>query len=185
MSRSRTPAYGQSPYDRLVTVRIRFATPADYAAVETVENAADRLLIDWLLPDQWPPAPSGASRASEPGYVLVAEATDTGAVVGFVHVIESDKIAHLEQLSVLPEHSRRGYGRLLIDAAKEEARGRGYNRLTLRTYAHVPWNAPFYSRAGFVEEDPSTDFHRKLVHVEDSLKLARYGRRVQMVAVLK
>lgn len=168
-----------------MTARIRFATPADYAEVETIENAADRLLIDWLLPDQWPAAPSGGSRASEPGYVLVAEATDTGAVMGFVHVIESDKIAHLEQLSVLPEYGRRGYGRMLIDAAKEEARGRGHNRLTMRTYADVPWNAPFYSRVGFVEEDPSTDFHRKLVHVEDSLGLARYGRRVQMAAVLK
>jgi GNAT superfamily N-acetyltransferase len=168
-----------------VTVRIRFATPADYTAVETIENAADRLLIDWLLPDQWPPAPSGASRASGPGYVLVAEATDTGAVLGFVHVIESDKIAHLEQLSVLPEYSRRGYGRMLIDAATEEARERRHNRLTLRTYADIPWNAPFYSRVGFTEEAPSTDFHRKLVHVEDSLELARYGRRVQMIAVLE
>lgn len=177
-------AFGRS-YDQLVTARIRFATPADYAAVETIENAADRLLIDWLLPEQWPPAPSGASRASEPGYVLVAEAIDTGAVVGFVHVIESEKIAHLEQLSVLPEYSRRGCGRMLIDAAKEEARGGKHNRLTLRTYADIPWNAPFYSRAGFAEEAPSTDFHRKLVHVEDSLELARYGRRVQMVAVLE
>jgi GNAT superfamily N-acetyltransferase len=168
-----------------VPARIRFATAADYAAVESIENAADRLLIDWLLPEQWPPAPSGASRASEPGYVLVAEVTDTGTAVGFVHVIESDKIAHLEQLSVLPEYSRRGYGRMLIDAAKEEARKRRHNRLTLRTYADIPWNAPFYSRAGFAEEAPSTDFHRKLVHVEYSLELARYGRRVQMFAVLE
>jgi hypothetical protein len=74
---------------------------------------------------------------------------------------------------------------MLIDAAKKEARGRRHNRLTLRTYADIPWNAPFYSRAGFVEEAPSTDFHRKLVHVEDSLELAKYGRRVQMVAVLE
>lgn len=169
----------------MVTARIRFATPADYPAVERIENAADRLLIDWLLPEQWPPAPSGASRASEPGYILVAEVTDTGAVVGFAHVIESGEIAHLEQLSVLPEYSRRGYGRMMIDAAKEEARGRRHSRLTLRTYADIPWNAPFYSRAGFVEEEaPSTDFHRNLVRVEDSLGLARSGRRVQMVAVL-
>lgn len=178
-------AYERPPYDQLVTIRIRFVTAADYAAVETIENAADRLLIDRLLPEQWPPAPSGASRASEPGYVLVAEATDTGAAVGFVHVIEADKIAHLEQLSVLPEYSRRGYGRMLIDAAKKEARGRGYDRLTLRTYADIPWNGPFYSRAGFAEEAPSTDFHRKLIDVEGSLELARYGRRVQMAAVLE
>lgn len=169
----------------MTPARIRFATPADYAAVEAIENAADRLLIDWLLPEQWPLAPAGATRASEPGFLLVAEATDTDAVVGFVHVIESEKIAHPEQLSVSPEYSRRGYGRMLIDAAMEEARGRKHNRLTLRTYADIPCNAPFYSRAGFAEEAPSTDFHRKLVQVEDSLEFARYGRRVQMVAVLE
>lgn len=167
-----------------MTIRIRFATPADYAAVETIENAADQLLIDWLIPAQWPPGPSGASRASDPGFVLVAEATVAGAVVGFAHVIETDGIAHLEQLSVSPEHSRLGYGRMLIDAAKKEARGRGYDRLTLRTYADVPWNGPFYSRAGFAEEAPSTDFHRKLIDVEESLELARYGRRVQMAVAL-
>jgi GNAT superfamily N-acetyltransferase len=168
-----------------VTIRIRYAVPPDGPAVEMIENAADRLLTEWLLAEQWPAAPSGASRVSEPGYVLVAEAIETGDVVGFVHVIESDKIADLEQLSVLPEYGRRGYGRMLIDAATEQARGRGYDRLTLRTYADVPWNGPFYSRAGFAEETPTTDFHRQLVPVEENLGLASYGRRIQMVAMLE
>lgn len=66
----------------------------------------------------------------------------------------------------------------------DEARSRGYELLTLRTYADVPWNAPFYARVGFVETEPTTDFHKLLVEVEERLGLARYGRRVQMTAAL-
>jgi GNAT superfamily N-acetyltransferase len=107
-----------------------------------------------------------------------------GAVVGFVDVLERDQIAHLEQLSVLPEHGRRGHGRALVESAKNEARRRGYQWLSLRTYADVPWNGPFYARAGFVESKPATDFDRHLVEVEERLGLDRYGRRVQMTAAL-
>lgn len=168
-----------------MSVSIRRAAPNDYLAVESIENAADQLLIDRLSPDSWEPAPSGLSRAAEHGFVLVAEETETGAIVGFVHVLEGDGIAHLEQLSVLPQEGRRGYGRRLLEAAMNEARSRRYDRLTLRTYADVPWNAPFYARVGFVETEPTTDFHKRLVEVEERLGLTRYGRRVQMTAALR
>ena len=168
-----------------MSVSIRRAAPNDYLAVESIENAADQLLIDRLSPDSWEPAPSGLSRAAEHGFVLVAEETETGAIVGFVHVLEGDGIAHLEQLSVLPQEGRRGYGRRLLEAAMNEARSRRYDRLTLRTYADVPWNAPFSARVGFVETEPTTDFHKRLVEVEERLGLTRYGRRVQMTAALR
>ena len=69
-------------------------------------------------------------------------------------------------------------------AAMDEARRRGYERMTLRTYADVPWNAPFYARVGFVETEPTTDFHNLLVDVEERLGFAQLGRRVQMTAAL-
>ena len=168
-----------------MSVSIRRAVPNDYLALEAIENAADQLLIDRLSPESWEPAPSGSSRAAEPGFVLVAEESSTGTIVGFVHVLESGEIAHLEQISVLPQNGRRGYGRRLLEAAMDEARGRGYERMTLRTYADVPWNAPFYVRIGFVETEPTTDFHKSLVDVEERLGLGRYGRRVQMTAALR
>ena len=168
-----------------MSVSIRRAAPNDYLALESIENAADQLLIDRLNPESWEPAPSGLSRAAEHGFVLVAEKTETSTIVGFVHVVESDGIAHLEQLSVLPQEGRHGYGRRLLEAAMDEARSRAYERLTLRTYADVPWNAPFYARVGFVETEPTTDFHKLLVEVEERLGLARYGRRVQMTAALR
>lgn len=168
-----------------MSVSIRRAAPNDYLAVESIENAADQLLIDRLSPESWEPAPSGLSRAGAPGFVLVAEETETGTILGFAHVLESVGIAHLEQLSVLPQEGRRGYGRRLLEAAMDEARSRGHERLTLRTYADVPWNAPFYARVGFVETQPTTDFHKALIEVEERLALARYGRRVQMTAALR
>lgn len=167
-----------------MALRIRFATSVDEASIEAIENDADRILIDWLSPDQWPPAPSGASRASESGYLLVAEESSSHAVVGFVHVLEIDGLAHLEQMSVAPEHGLRGYGRLLLTAALDETRERGYDRISLRTYADVPWNAPFYARAGFAEVAPETEFHRSLIAIEQRLGLPGYGRRVQMTASL-
>lgn len=168
-----------------MSISIRHSTPNDYPALESIENSADQLLVERLRPDSWDPAPSGLARAEEPGFVLVAEETQTGAVVGFVHVLERDGIAHLEQVSVLPQHGRRGHGRRLVEAAMEEARHRGHDSLTLRTYADVPWNAPFYARLGFVETQPATDFHALLVDVEERLGLNRYGRRVQMTAALR
>jgi ribosomal protein S18 acetylase RimI-like enzyme len=160
---------------------VRLARSRDFDAIDKIENDADRLLINKLKPDDWATAPTGAARASEPGFILVV-GLDDGHVAGFVHVLEVDGICHLEQLSVAPEDARKGWGRALVEAAKVQAQKRGYHRISLRTYADVPWNAPFYASAGFVEEKPATQFHRSLVGIEGELGLDRYGRRVQMVA---
>lgn len=143
---------------------------------------ADAMLVDLLRPQVWEPAPPGASRLADRGFVLVADAD--GATVGFAHVLEIDGFAHLEQVSVDPVHARRGYGRALIEAAKAEARTRGHERLTLRTFADVPWNAPFYATCGFAESSSESGFHRRLAAHEEALGLTRLGRRVEMSAEL-
>lgn len=159
--------------------------------LEDIENDADALLRDLLDPPTWWPAPPGSSRAAEPGFLLVADVSDpegdsVGAVViaGFVHVLELDGHAHLEQLSVSPEHARCGYGRKLVEAAMAYARDRGHDRMSLRTFADVPWNAPFYERLGFVVTEPRTDLELMLVAHEMELGLDALGPRVQMTAKL-
>lgn len=62
-------------------------------------------------------------------------------VVGFV-----DGLPFVEQLSVRTGAMRRGIGRALLRHAIEWARR---EPLWLTTYWHVPWNRPFYERAGF------------------------------------
>lgn len=168
-----------------MSATVRLARPHDLAELERIENDADALLRELLDPPTWWPAPTGDERAAEPGFLLVVDAGEgEGEVAGFVHVLEADGQAHLEQVSVAPAHARRGYGRLLVEAAKEHARELGYARLTLRTFADVPWNAPFYARAGFVETQPDTDFLRLLVDHEAELGIDALGRRVQMTAEL-
>lgn len=174
MTRPGTPA----------SARIRHAEPGDLLVIEVIENAADAILIERVQPEHWEPAPSGAVRAAQPGFILIAVDNDDGSPIGFAHVLEIEGVAHLEQLSVLPTRGQRGYGRRLIEATLAEARNRGYDELALRTYADVPWNAPFYATCGFTETEPATDFHRRLVSMEDELALGRYGQRILMTVQL-
>lgn len=69
--------------------------------------------------------------------------------VGFFAIDMLGDVAYLEQLSVRPEHGRRGLGRALLESACERLGARGASDVWLTTYAHVPWNGPFYERCGF------------------------------------
>ncbi|WP_017792092.1 GNAT family N-acetyltransferase [Leucobacter salsicius] len=169
-----------------MSLTIRSAHATEFASLVSLEERADAILVEYLGATSWPNA--DPDRSAQLGFTLVAEmeGVDEGnsTLVGFAQVLLPDGLAHLEQLSVLPEHGRRGIGGALLEATVTEARGRGFAELTLRTYADVPWNAPFYARHGFVESDPDSDFHRMLVTAEARLGLERYGRRVQMTRVL-
>lgn len=131
--------------------------------------------VDWPAPD------SAWDRLTQPGAVLVGE-SHSGEVAGFAHLLEIDGLAHLEQVSVLPRFGRLGLGRMLVTATLAEAAARGHREVTLRTYADVPWNAPFYATCGFVETEPDAGFLRGLLDVEERLGLERYGSRLQMTA---
>jgi GNAT superfamily N-acetyltransferase len=82
--------------------------------------------------------------------VLVAPGPD-GAPVGFAAIEHLDESAHLLQLSVLPDHSRKGIGRGLLAATIGWSRRAGLPAVTLTTFRDVPWNGPFYRRYGFVD----------------------------------
>jgi GNAT superfamily N-acetyltransferase len=71
------------------------------------------------------------------------------AVVGYVLVDVVDGVAHLEQLSVLPDYGRRGYGAALLARVCDWARQRDLGAVTLTTFEQVPWNGPYYARHGF------------------------------------
>ena len=160
-------------------LEIRAAAPADFDEIERIETLADRLFVEAFHPAHWPPARTAADRLEQGGFILVGVA-NAGTLIGFAHVIEIEGIAHLEQVSVLPAHGQRGYGRALVEAAMRAARERGYTELSLRTYADVPWNGPFYRGIGFTESEPRGSFLRDLVKAERAEGLEQYGSRVQM-----
>ncbi|MHB8438951.1 MAG: GNAT family N-acetyltransferase [Acidimicrobiales bacterium] len=70
-------------------------------------------------------------------------------LVGFILVKKVDGDGHIEQVSVLPACQGRGLGRALIGQVQSWAAAHAMGRVTLTTYAHIPWNKPLYEHLGF------------------------------------
>ncbi|MCR4525731.1 GNAT family N-acetyltransferase [Kocuria rhizophila] len=68
--------------------------------------------------------------------------------MAYALAVARDGSAHLEQVSVHPDHAGQRIGADLVDAVASWARDRGDERLTLTTFADVPWNAPLLPEAG-------------------------------------
>lgn len=132
-------------------VRIRPARQGELVLLVGIERAAGELFrslgMDAVADDDSRSVEELAPYA-EAGRALVAvDATDRP--VGYVLLDIVDAAAHIEQVSVHPEHAREGIGRALIERAAMWARERGIGSLTLTTYVAVPWNGPYYERLGF------------------------------------
>ena len=70
--------------------------------------------------------------------------------VGFALATLLDGQAHLDEMDVDPAHGRQGIGTRLVHTVIDWARSRRFENLTLMTFRHLPWNAPFYAKLGFV-----------------------------------
>jgi GNAT superfamily N-acetyltransferase len=85
------------------------------------------------------------TQAAREGNAFFAEGLGARAV-GLLVMGRVDGAPYLEQLSVRTNAMRQGIGTRLLTRAIERAAGEA---LWLTTYAHLPWNRPFYERAGF------------------------------------
>jgi GNAT superfamily N-acetyltransferase len=95
-------------------------------------------------------------------------ALDTnGRPAGYVIADIVDGNAHIEQISVRPDHQGMGIGRALIDRVRVWAEETGRAAITLSTFAAVPWNGPLYARLGFVKI-PEDDIGPELRAVRDA-----------------
>ncbi|MGS4886555.1 GNAT family N-acetyltransferase [Roseibium sp. MB-4] len=86
--------------------------------------------------------------AIEPGTSWTAE-TDDGQQIGFLAAIPEDDALHVYEISVHSDCQKQGIGKALMEYAEAYARALGLSEMTLTTFRHVPWNAPFYERLGF------------------------------------
>lgn len=121
-------------------------------ALSEIERAAATLFVSEDLPesfrnDQISTARFEEAQRNERLWVAV-NATDQP--VGFLMAEIVDDTLHVSEMSVHPDHSRRGLGATLLRHVLLVAEHFGHHAVSLTTFSHVPWNAPFYQRQGFV-----------------------------------
>lgn len=132
-------------------ILIREARPDDLPRLVEIEDAAEASFP--ALSIDFDPLPGGTTVEelapyADGGRAFVAAGEDD-LPVGYLLVDLLDGAAHIEQVSVHPDHARQGIGRRLIERAAAWARSHGFRALTLTTYVEVPWNGPYYERLGF------------------------------------
>lgn len=130
--------------------KIRLATPEDLPRLAEIEaRAADIFPAEDLPPGEMETVPMEKLTASMTDSMLwIADVENAGAV-GFVMAQVTDGCFHIAEMDVHPDHGRKGIGSTLLNHACAVAGQRGFRYVTLTTFEHIPWNAPFYARHGF------------------------------------
>lgn len=123
----------------------------EVTALREIERLAGERFRDVGLPDIADDEPLPADVLA--GYIAAGRswvAVDgADAPVGYVVVDVVDGCAHVEQVSVRPDHQGLGTGRALLERVHRWAAEHGLAAVTLTTFADVPWNAPLYRHLGF------------------------------------
>jgi len=134
-----------------MTINVTLASKAHLAALAPIELAAAAIFSEADLP------PAIRYRVTELDLLREAQNDDriwvaltgNGVPVGFALATLVGDGAHLDEVDVLPNYGQRGIGTELVNAVACWARDKGFSALTLITFKHLPWNAPFYEKLGF------------------------------------
>jgi len=149
---------------------IELAAEHHLKAIPTVEQAAAAMFAEVDLPSELRFLVTDRDaliEAQRDERIWVALDEQKNAV-GFALARDVGVYAHLEEMDVHPDHGRRGIGSQLLGAVINWARAAGFPGVTLITFRHLQWNAPFYERHGFVQldcEDASSGL-RELIREE-------------------
>jgi GNAT superfamily N-acetyltransferase len=153
---SRMPEKNQrsaaQPEDAL---RIVTAAPSDLDAFRDIDDDAAALFAGHGLQlDLAPEHPFAVSeverwrRAAKLGRAFIA--LEASTAVGFASLDLLDGQPYLDELAVRMTAMRRGVGSRLMARAYDWARAVDGSALWLTTYAHLPFNQPYYERHGFL-----------------------------------
>ncbi|MGW4328240.1 GNAT family N-acetyltransferase [Nocardia sp. NPDC004573] len=129
---------------------IRPATSEDLPVLQEIERAAGKPFADvgmTAVADDEPPSKATLREFQQAGRAWVW--SDADAPIAYLIVGVVDGNAHIEQVSVHPDHARRRIGKRLLDQAARWAATAQLPAMTLTTFTEVPWNGPYYQRLGF------------------------------------
>jgi GNAT superfamily N-acetyltransferase len=164
----------------MVDGSIRAAKVSELARLQAIERAAGRWFADIgmaLVAQDEPPSVEtlGEFQEDDRAWVWV-DAGDEPIAYLIAEVVDGN--AHLEQVSVQPDHAGRGIGRALIDHLLDWAREHSLPAVTLTTYVEVPWNGPYYLRYGFryLDDGELTPGLRDIRAAEVAHRLDRWPR---------
>jgi len=138
------------------TPRIRLARPNELDALVAIDDDASELYAQYGVALQLASTDSFAL-AERQRWLAAAEAErafvavdESGGCLGFAALDSVDGEPYLDQLAVQRAFMRRGVGQLLLEHAVTWAERQAGYGLWLTTYAHLPFNRPYYERHGFV-----------------------------------
>jgi len=150
------------------TVHLRHATQCDLPRLAQVEVEAAKRFPPDVLPSQFAtPMSADALAACLASALLWVAEDDAFGVVGFIAAEAHGRCLHIVEMDVLPSHGRQGIGARLLQQVRAAARDRRCVYITLTTFAHIPWNAPFYARQGFREVSEFGEF----AHLQRALRI--------------
>ena len=134
---------------------IELATERHVRAIPGIEQAAATMYSEDDLPPELRYLVTDKETLDEAQRQnrLWAALDDQRNPVGFALARILGRFTHLEEMAVHPDHGRQGIGSRLLCAVTEWARDGGYPGITLITFRHPLWNAPFYERHGFIQLD--------------------------------
>ncbi|MCP1243211.1 GNAT family N-acetyltransferase [Acetobacter lambici] len=141
-----------------LALHIRRTRVADAAYLPALERDAAQAFcaipgLEWLAEgDVLPPSVHLASIATQTCWV---GANAKGQLRGFLSATPYGNDLHIQEMSVALAAQGQGLGRRLLHAACKAGQLLGLRRVTLTTFANVPWNAPFYASAGFCIVPPN------------------------------
>jgi ribosomal protein S18 acetylase RimI-like enzyme len=159
---------------------LRAAREDDLLALRELERAAGAAFRDLgmaAVADDEPPSVTDLAAFQQGGRAwVITDSADRPVAYLLLDVVDGN--AHIEQVSVHPDHARQGLGKTLLDTAATWAEQHGLAALTLTTYLDVPWNSPYYQRLGFqiMAEDQIGDGLRRIREHEQARGLARWPR---------
>lgn len=159
--------------------KIRPGRAADWSALPALEESADEAFRD--IPGykglcDGPNLTDGLTPTTYPDASLLVAESET--LVGFAYGYGVGRVRLLAQIATRQSDQRQGVGTALLSAFIAAARRDGFTGVVLTTFAHIPWNAPYYRRHGFQDFQPSQLGSEVAAHWhQDQAQFARFGKR--------
>ena len=135
----------------MTPITIELAGSEHLSAIPAIELAASAMFPEADLPveNRFLVIEDELLQEAQSDARLWVALTDHRTPVGFAMADIVDGGAHLDEMDVMPDFGRQGIGTRLVHTLIDWARCGDYPVLTLITFRHLPWNAPFYEKLGF------------------------------------